>query len=79
MKSQFLHHTGVASGGTPCPTCGKRRFLTKADAKTVARQMKGRRGRLNAYRCGDFWHLGHLPKPVARGRLTRDDLQREDR
>lgn len=58
-----------------CPTCGKRRFLTKAQAKTAARQMR-RLGkpRLNTYRCGDFWHLGHLPDVVRHGEATRADI-----
>lgn len=59
-------------GSTTCPTCGKLRFLTKAEAKKSARRMKGRSGRLNAYRCGEFWHLGHLPKVVVAGRRSRD-------
>ena len=57
-----------------CPTCGKRQFLKKAHAKAAARQMKGRTGRLHAYRCGQFWHLGHLPDVVRHGEASRDDI-----
>lgn len=41
--------------------------------------MKGREGRLNTYRCGNFWHLGHLPTDVIRGDLTRADIERRTR
>lgn len=66
--------TGVLSLST-CPTCGKRRFLSKTQAKQSARRMRrGGKPRLNAYRCGDFWHLGHLPDVVRHGGATRDDI-----
>lgn len=61
-------------GGGRCPEDGKVRYLTRSEAKRAARRIKGRDGRLNAYQCGDFWHLGHLPRSVVRGRQTRDDL-----
>jgi hypothetical protein len=57
-----------------CPSCGKRRWLTKREARLVARRMTARVGRLHAYRCGEFWHLGHLPAVVVAGRLSRADL-----
>lgn len=58
-----------------CPTCGKHRYYTKADAKHAIRAMKGRVGRLNAYRCGDYWHVGHLPADVVTGVIARTDLK----
>jgi hypothetical protein len=64
--------------GPRCPECGKYRYLTKSEAKRAARRIKGRIGRLNAYRCGDFFHLGHLPGGVIQGRNTRNDLERRD-
>lgn len=63
-------------GAGECTSCGKLRFLTKAAAKRAASQLPHRQGRLNAYRCGDFWHIGHLPRAIARGLATRDDLGR---
>lgn len=57
-------------------TCGKIRYLTKGAAKRQARRMKGRIGRLNAYRCpAGFWHLGHLPKAVIRGEISRAEIR----
>lgn len=62
-------------GGDRCPDCGKLRYLTRAEAKRIARRVpKDHRGRLSVYRCGDFWHLGHLPKGVIAGAFTRGDL-----
>lgn len=65
--------------GERCP-CGKLRFLSKADAKKVIGRMKGRTGRMHAYRCTDplgqdFWHIGHVPTDLKRGDATRDDLE----
>jgi len=57
-----------------CRTCGKRCYLTKQLAKRAVRQMAHRQGRLNAYRCGDYWHLGHLPSDVVDGRKARQSL-----
>lgn len=64
----------VHYGAGSCPTCGKLRFLTRAQAKKTTRRMKGRRGRLHAYRCGDFWHIGHMPTAVTTGRLDRTQI-----
>lgn len=57
-----------------CPTCGKREYVSKAAAKHAIRAMKGRVGRLNVYRCGNYWHIGHLPADVVMGRIARTDL-----
>lgn len=69
------HHSFIP-GGTICPDCGKRRWLSRADAKTIAKRLPQGKGiGLHPYRCGDFWHLGHLPRAVIAGALTRDDIQ----
>lgn len=66
---------GGFSGGDRCPTCGKVRFLTRSRAKKVAKNLNRRRpGHLNAYRCGDFWHIGHLPSSVIKGDVPREEL-----
>jgi hypothetical protein len=65
LASGFVHHVGR------CPRCGKRRYTSKRDAKAVIRQL---RDRMNAYRCGEYWHVGHLPKPVIAGDAGRDDI-----
>ena len=40
-----------------CPECGKVRYLSRKDAKHIARTLN-RDQDVNVYRCGDFWHLG---------------------
>lgn len=60
--------------GGACATCGKRLFLDRDSAKKAIRRMKGRQGKLRAYPCGIFWHIGHPPTAL-RGRITRDDIQ----
>lgn len=65
--------------GTRCPTCGKLRFISRSAAKRGIRQMRGAgrgRGQLNAYQCGDFWHIGNLPPSVSAGDESRADLRR---
>ncbi len=60
------------------PRCPARKngFLTRRDAQQWARQV-GLTG-LDTYRCNhegcEFWHLGHLPALVKRGKLDRHDL-----
>lgn len=56
--------------------CGKRAYTTKADAKRAARQVRGRKGRLDVYRCDHdprYVHLGHQPPPITEGRVARGD------
>jgi hypothetical protein len=54
-----------------CPDCGKRRYTSKRSAKSAAERVDRR---MRAYRCGAYWHVGHLSKHVIRGRIGRDDL-----
>ena len=69
--------TGFIPGGAPCPVAGKKSWPTKADAKAMAKRTpRGRK--LAAYRCGDHWHLGHLPKPVVEGRIPREQIYPPD-
>lgn len=66
---------GFIPGGSPCPDCGKKQWLSRADARTMAKRMPFGKGiGLHPYRCGDFWHLGHLPRAVIAGDITRDDI-----
>lgn len=63
-----------------CETCGKRCYTSKRDAKAAIRQRQHRAGRLSAYRCGPYWHIGHLHRAVAAGQLRRDQIRtRKDR
>ena len=54
--------------------CGKRSYHDKGDAKTVRRTM-GDKG-IGVYRCpiSGGWHLGHKPRLLIRGRISRDDI-----
>jgi len=70
-------HHWVTDVGT-CPTCGKRCYLTKRTAVRASRQITTRTGRLHPYRCGDYWHLGHLPRNVVKGAITRRQLGRRN-
>lgn len=71
-------HDQMRAGGR-CDTCGKLRYATRAAAKKGIKSIRGAGrsgGHLNAYKCGEFWHIGHLPPSVAAGEETRDDLRR---
>ena len=65
--------TGYIPGGEPCPDCGKKRWQSKADAKAMAKRTPGGH-ELSAYRCGNYWHLGHIPTVVKHGDATRADI-----
>lgn len=56
-----------------CPDCGKKRWPSRRAANRAAARLPGGQ-RLSAYRCGDYWHLGHLPRPVTAGKIGRDAL-----
>lgn len=62
-------------GGARCSVCGKVRFRSKSEAKRYIRRMKGRDGRMQAYRCGDFWHIGHPPRALVAGDISRDEIK----
>lgn len=54
--------------------CGKRGYLTRKEAKRVARRLYPGDSGLNAYRCltyPDFFHLGHLRDQVRHGEVDR--------
>lgn len=55
-----------------CGDCGKRCFTSKGAAKKNAKTttLDGMR----PYRCGEYWHLGHLPGDVIRGIVTRGEI-----
>lgn len=47
-----VRHLGV------CECCGKLRYSDRREAKRAARLMHPEE-HLRAYRCGDYWHVGH--------------------
>lgn len=56
-----------------CTHCGKRSYMTKHTARQ-ARKLTSGHG-LNVYRCDSgYWHVGHLPESVRRGRVTRREI-----
>lgn len=74
----FRPPRAINDGGlaVDCQT-GKRAFTSKADAKVARRRTQGPgSGGLNAFRClvCDYWHLGHLPRAVVAGVVTRADI-----
>lgn len=68
-KDQARHVESVGAG--ECPRSGKVGYLSRADAKRVAKRQKHRTGRMRAYSCEScgWWHVGHLPSVVVRGKV----------
>lgn len=56
-----------------CTTCGKRSYLTKHAARQARQLLPDRRG-VSVYECGGYYHIGHLPLAVRRGRMTRGQI-----
>lgn len=54
-----------------CPECGKKRFLSRKDARAHIRDNLPNE-RMSPYPCGRYWHFGHLKAAVIRGSATRD-------
>lgn len=71
--SQREFEQGHGAGGT-CPADGKSRYLTKAAAKRAIKRLPGKTSRLQAYACGDFWHVGRPPQSLVRGEISRDEI-----
>lgn len=61
----------------PCATCGKLRFLTKKAAKDFVKRTKDYS--MKAYRCGEYFHIGHQPERLRRGEITRRQLRNNKR
>lgn len=58
--------TATALSVGVCPTCGKRRYPSRRDARKAAR-LAHPGDHLRAYLCGAFWHLGHPRHSGMRG------------
>lgn len=68
--------TGKRTGSVgTCPTCHKRTFRRRKDARQAARRAHPD-DHMAAYACptGDGWHYGHLPTDVRKGRATRGEV-----
>lgn len=53
-----------------CGTCGKRIYASRQIAKRAMQRLYPE-DRQSVYRCGDFYHFGHLPGVVRAGREAR--------
>lgn len=67
--------TEIAGAVGTCESCGKDQYLSKQAAKSAIRQLRARQGRNHPYRCGDYWHHGHMPAVVKAGLLPRAELE----
>ena len=57
-----------------CMECGKRCYGSRSAAKRMLkRRFPGER--MSVYKCGDFYHLGHLPGRVIAGDKARSDIK----
>jgi len=74
MVKPLRDRHGVISSAGACPTCGKVRFTSRKDARAAGRRLKHTGDPLSAYRCGDYWHIGHLPTDIRRGVRSRDQM-----
>lgn len=61
-----------------CPTCGKVRHRSRRAARRFARRWHGKHSGLRPYRCGRYFHLGHLADPIRHGDATRDAIYRPE-
>lgn len=66
------------SAGRQASCVGKQRYITKSDARGARRRTPGNGGSLHIYRCTfcGFYHLGHLPVDVLRGRTEKPEWKR---
>lgn len=64
-KAQFV--------GT-CGECGKRSYPTRDQARKASNAGQPSE-HMSAYRCGDYWHVGHLPKAVRTGEVSRAQIR----
>lgn len=67
---------GYVPGGETCAATGKKRWLSRRDARTVAKRVNPGE-HMSAFRCascGD-WHLGHIPTDIVRGAYGRDEIR----
>lgn len=56
----------VASSMGTCGTCGKQRYANRKVARAERRRLYPGESTMQAYQCGDAWHIGHLtPEAVA--------------
>lgn len=67
---------GPNSWATSTCSTGKRTWARRADAREYAnRNHRGGHDRLSPYRCDEcgLFHVGHLPRAVLAGTMTRNE------
>lgn len=65
-----IRSPGERWGIKTCETCGKKCYASRKIAKDSARAVHPSE-RMSVYRCGDYWHYGHMPNAVRFGVLPR--------
>lgn len=66
--------SGVLNAGR-CADCGKANYETRAKAKKGAKVFHPDNP-MRPYKCGQFWHIGHLSSSRRRGQLYVGDAPR---
>lgn len=61
-----------------CVVCGKRSYASKRTAKRAGRRLYPA-DHMSPYRCGEVYHIGHLPGPVRNGREGRTEVRERRR
>lgn len=64
----------MSVGAFSCPTCKKRRYFTRKEARQAARRYHPGE-HMSPYRCGNYWHIGHLPDDIKRLGIDRSVLK----
>jgi hypothetical protein len=67
MREQAGAHLAVR-----CETCGKVRFRNRKAARARAKKLYPG-DHMSTYKCGEYWHIGHIPWAVRRGVRARDE------
>jgi len=76
-RARFAKRTPDRALVGNCGPCGgKRRYPNRRTAQAAAKQTPG--AHMTAYRCPHWpgwWHLGHMPRSVVRGREAKASFQ----
>ncbi|MGH9252131.1 MAG: hypothetical protein ACRD0W_21830 [Acidimicrobiales bacterium] len=70
-RSRVVYDGNCAKSG---PGAGKRIYRSRKAARKAARLYRPRSDRMDAYPCGDHWHIGHLAADVVKGQVSRGDV-----
>lgn len=60
-----------------CGECGKVSYLSRAGARKARKAAAHRGEHMSVYRCGDYYHLGHLAPDVIAGIVGREVHRKE--